>query len=131
MRYEARAATAIALFVVFTGAPADVLAQQETQTTLEPAEAIEHVGEAAVVCGEVVSATYAARSNGQPTFLNLDKPYPNHVFTAVIWGEDRFRFETAPEEAFDEERVCVSGRIETYRGKAQVEVSRPAQIEVR
>ena len=25
---------------------------------------------------------------GQPTFLN-DAPYPNHVFTAVVWGRDR------------------------------------------
>jgi hypothetical protein len=45
-------------------------------STLTSAEASRHTGEAATVCGAVASATYAARSRGGPTFLNLDKPYP-------------------------------------------------------
>jgi hypothetical protein len=56
--------------------------------------AANHVGETATVCGTVASANYAAGSRGSPTFLNLGKPYPNHVFTAVIWGSDRPKFGT-------------------------------------
>ena len=41
------------------------------------------------VCGIVASAHYAASSKGQPTFVNLDKPYPNQIFTVLIWGSDR------------------------------------------
>jgi hypothetical protein len=48
-----------------------------------------HVGETATVCGTVASANYAVRTKGQPTFLNLDKAYPNHVFTIVVWGSER------------------------------------------
>ena len=52
-----------------------------------------HVGEKATVCGKVVSSHYASSSNGEPTFLNLDEAYPNHVFTAVIWGDNREQFD--------------------------------------
>ena len=42
----------------------------------------------------VASAHYAERSKGQPTFINLDKPYPNAPFTVLIWGSDRGKFGT-------------------------------------
>lgn len=48
--------------------------------TLTSAEARNHIGETATVCGHVTSAHYSARGNGQPTFINLDKPYPKSVF---------------------------------------------------
>jgi hypothetical protein len=47
------------------------LCQSKKLTT---AEAKDHVGEQATVCGKVASARYAATSRGKPTFLNLDKP---------------------------------------------------------
>jgi hypothetical protein len=47
------------------------------QKKLTAAEAKDHVGETATVCGSVVSTRYASSTKGQPTFLNLDKPYPN------------------------------------------------------
>jgi hypothetical protein len=60
---------------------------------LSAQEARQHVGEQATVCGVVASGRYAARSRGQPTFLNFDAPYPNAVFTVLIWGEDRPKFD--------------------------------------
>jgi DNA/RNA endonuclease YhcR with UshA esterase domain len=95
--------------------------------SIAPADAINHVGERAIVCGQVASAKYAEQSNGSPTFLNLDRPYPQHVFTAVIWGTSRSRFPSPP-EALSGSRICVSGEIDTYRGRAQIEVSDPDQI---
>jgi hypothetical protein len=95
--------------------------------SLAPAEAINHVGQTHTVCGRVASAKYATNANRQPTFLNLDKPYPNHVFTAVIWGSDRTAFSYAPESLADH-RICVTGTIRLYRGKAEIIVSGPSQI---
>jgi hypothetical protein len=95
---------------------------------VSPADAINHVGQMAIVCGRVATAKYATSSNRQPTFLNLDKPYPNHVFTAVIWGSDRAAFPYAPESLADR-RICVTGTIQVYRGKAEIIVSGPAQIQ--
>jgi hypothetical protein len=47
------------------------------QTLLTPAQAKAHIGEVATVCGKVMSARFAESSNRQPTFLNLDEPFPN------------------------------------------------------
>ncbi|HME70928.1 MAG TPA: DNA-binding protein [Myxococcota bacterium] len=92
-----------------------------------PADAMKHVGEHARVCGKVVSAKYAQSSRRSPTFLNLDEPYPNQVFTAVIWGDAKPRFKTAP-ELLKGHAVCVTGTITLYKGRAEMEVSDPAQI---
>src|SRR2546422_3385128 len=78
--------------------------------TLTPLQAKDHVGENATVCGLVASATFAARTKGQPTFLNLDKPYPEHIFTALIWGSDRPKF-GKPEDTYKGKRICVTGII--------------------
>lgn len=94
------------------------------------AEAAAHEGERGTVCGEVASTRYADRSNGEPTFLNLDRPYPNQVFTALIWGDDRPRFEEPPERHFRGRRICVTGKIGSYRGVPQIVVRRPDQIEI-
>src|SRR5271166_4159118 len=96
--------------------------------SVTPAEAMKHVGERARVCGKVVSAKYAQSSRRSPTFLNLDEPYPNQVFTAVIWGDARPKFKTAP-ELLKGHAVCVTGTITLYKGRAEMEVSDPTQIE--
>ena len=92
-------------------------------------EAINHVGEVAMVCGKVASAKYATTSTGAPTFLNLDKPYPNPVLTILIWPEHRASFGGAPEERFAGARVCITGFVENYNGVAQIESS-GADIEI-
>lgn len=99
------------------------------QKRLTAAEAKDHIGEVATVCGKVVSANYAAGSRGQPTFLNLDKPYPNHIFTIVIWGENRTMF-GRPEVEYRDKQICVTGKIQSYRGVPQIEARSPSQIRV-
>lgn len=98
-------------------------------STVTPEDAINHVGETAAVCGTVASANYATGSNGQPTFLNLNRPYPRHVFTALIWGDDRPKFSYAP-ESLQGEKICVQGVIESYQGTAEIVVKYPSQIVV-
>jgi len=95
--------------------------------SISPEEAERYIGESAEVCGVVASATYAAGSRGRPTFLNLDRPYPDHIFTAVIWGSDRSNFSYAP-ESLRGERICVTGTITVYRDKPQIKVTHPSQI---
>jgi hypothetical protein len=77
----------------------------------------------------VASARYAAKSKGDPTFLNLGKPYPQHVFTAIIWGRWRSRFSYQP-ETLEGRNVCITGTIAVKKGIAEIEVSNPQQIVV-
>lgn len=92
-------------------------------------EAKQHFGEIVTVCGEVVSAYYAITTNGQPTFLNLDKPYPNQIFTVVIWGSNRSKF-GKPEEDYKGKRICVSGKITAYDGLPEIVARDPKQIKL-
>ncbi len=100
------------------------------EAKLEPAEARHHAGEVVAVCGVVASARFIATMPGQPTFLDLDRPYPDRVFTVVIWGLDRPRFAGKPEEIYREQRICVTGRIDLSNGAAQIIVRSPNAVKV-
>jgi hypothetical protein len=97
------------------------------QKKLSAAEAKDHLGEAATVCGTIVSTRYAASSRGRPTFLNMDKPYPNQVFTILIWGNNRSKF-GRPEVDYKDKRTCVTGTISDYRGTPQMVADDPRQL---
>jgi DNA/RNA endonuclease YhcR with UshA esterase domain len=103
---------ALCAVVVFGSLPA-------VAAPLSPEDAAGHVGENATVCGIVASAHFAASSRSQPTFLNLGKAYPAQIFTAVIFGTDRPKF-GAPETKLQGKHVCVTGKIELYRGAPEV-----------
>lgn len=94
---------------------------------LTASEARDHIGEHATVCGKVVSSRYASSTRGQPTFLDLDKPYPSKLFTILIWGENRAKF-GAPENEYRDKRVCATGVITEYRGAPEIVVSAPSQL---
>ena len=63
----------------------------------------------------------------QPTFLNLDQPFPQQIFTVVIFGSDRSKF-GEPEKAFLNQTICATGTIEDYRGLPQIVAKEPKQI---
>lgn len=96
---------------------------------LTAAEAKDHIGDRATVCGKVASTHYAKGSKGEPTFLNLDEPYPKEVFTILIWGSDREKFGT-PEDEYKGLRVCVTGKITSYRGRPEIVATERGQIEI-
>ena len=95
--------------------------------TLAPGDAVSHVGESATVCGVVASAKFAVNSRSQPTFLDFDRPYPNAIFTAVIFGDDRPKF-GSPETTLGGKRICVTGQIRDYRGKPEIILHDPSQL---
>ena len=94
---------------------------------LTPEEAGGHIGEDVTVCGVVASATYAANAPMAPTFLDLGKPYPNQIFTAVIFVNDRSKF-GMPENSMREKNVCVTGEIFLYQGNPEIILHDPTQL---
>ena len=112
----------VLVFAAFIGCPIAAHA-----APLNPEEAGSHVGENATVCGVVASATYAAQAPMAPTFLDLGKPYPNQIFTAVILGNDRSKF-GMPENSMREKNVCVTGEIFLYQGNPEIILHDPAQL---
>lgn len=101
-----------ALFLVLSFAVAPAYARSITA-----AEAASHVDQRATVCGKIAGVHTAYRSAGQPTFIDLDRAYPNEVFTAVIWGRDRAAVGTVSAVGHN---VCFTGTISSYRGVPQI-----------
>lgn len=94
-------------------------------------QASNFIGKSKTVCGKVASTYYAKNSNGSPTFLNIDKPYPNQEFTVVIFDEYRMNFTIAPEEYYKNKNICVNGKIDYYNYSAQIKVKKPSQIRIK
>lgn len=99
------------------------------QKTLAANQAKDLIGEQATVCGKIVSTAYADTSRGKPTFLNFDEPYPNQIFTLLIWGSDRAKFGD-PESAYRGKHVCVRGKVESYKSVPEIVASDPSQVKV-
>lgn len=110
---------AFTLFIAFASA------ESAFAQSLSAAEAKNHVGERATVCGKVAGEKTAMGSRGQPTFINLDAPYPNQVFTILIWGEDR---QNVGELPADGSHVCAAGTIQDYRGVPEIVVKSKGQL---
>jgi micrococcal nuclease len=96
--------------------------------TISPEEAINHIGQQATVCGKVASTHFSSRTKGQPTFINLNRPYPNQIFTILIWGLDRSKFPGAPENYYSNKRICVSGKIQQFKGAPEIIARNANQI---
>ena len=106
-----------------------LLSPVQAQKRLTASEAKDHYAEIVTVCGDVASTRYASLSKGQPTFLNLDKPYPNQIFIVVIWGSKRSEFKT-PEEDYKDKKICVTGKITAYDGLPEIIADDPKQIRI-
>jgi hypothetical protein len=116
---------AVILVIVVAGATLGF-----AQNSISAAEAKNHIGERATVCGQVASTHYAARSRRNPTFINLDKPYPNEVFILLIWGNDRSKFGD-PESIYRSKQICVTGKISDYKGIPEIVAYETNQITIR
>lgn len=84
--------------------------------TIPSAEAKNHIGEKATVCGMVAGKHVAAQSQGTPTFIDLDKPSPNQTLTVVVWERDKGTVGLLPSSG----QLCVAGTITQYRGGAEI-----------
>lgn len=93
--------------------------------SIKAADAKAHVGENATVCGIVASEHTASSSRGEPTFINLDSPYPDQIFTILVWGDDRKNVGELPRL---KSRVCATGLIKDYRGVPEIVVRSSGQF---
>ncbi len=85
-------------------------------------------GKTITVCGTVVSGKLSQKSGA--TFLNLDKKFPNQLFSVSIWKDNRANFDYKPEEALLGKQICVTGEISMYQGKPTMNIKSSSQLEV-
>ena len=90
-----------------------------TWAQITPSDAKSLIGKREIVCGQVASANFAVRTKGQPTFLNLDRAYPNQIFTVLIWGNNRVKGEiiyVTTANRFGRDQHTKSARIRPIKG---------------
>jgi len=88
-------------------------------------DATSHFGERCIVYGTVVTA----RDIGSRCFLNFHQDFRNN-FTVVINREDYVNFPDPPETTYNGQHVRVVGTVIEYRGKPEIIVSSPEDIEI-
>ena len=114
-------------FLLTLGLTAGIMASAQVKT-IPAADAAKHVGDSVTICDKVYSARWLENAKNQPTFLNLGEAYPNQLLTVVIWEDVRKSLGYKPEEKLMDKKVCVTGKIEEFRGKPQIVLHQPAQL---
>jgi len=87
-----------------------------------------HEGKTITVCGTVVATKRSQKSGA--TFLNLDKKFPNQLFSVSIWKNNRSNFDYAPDKALKGKQICVTGKISMYQGKPTMNIKNQSQVEI-
>lgn len=97
--------------------------QSQAEEQIEALRAPFHVGETVLACGRV--AQVSARSD--VTYINLDRPYPNHTLALVVWQSNLLAYESrfGRLSTLEGKRVCALGTIEHYRNGLQVIMKNP------
>ena len=113
------------VFLLFLIAPVSLASNGITEQ-----EIMYEDGQIATVCGEVSSVMHDPNSSKARTLLNIGPEYPNHVFTVVILDKQRSQF-SYELESLKGKDICVTGKIESYKGKAQLESGSEKDILIR
>ena len=107
------------LFLVISGI---ACAQKRYPAT----EAENHVGEYATIVGKVYEVFGSRKGT---IFLDIGGRYPNNPFSAVIFSRDASKFGNV--RVYQGKTVEITGRIQKYRGTAEIILNDPEQIKVR
>ncbi len=70
-------------------------------------------GKPITVCGTVVSTKLSRKGN---IFINLDKKFPNQVFTVSIFKNAAYNFSYDPVEELIGKTICVRGTVSSFGG---------------
>lgn len=78
------------------------------------------------VCGKVVGARTSRKGN---VLLNLDRQYPNQIFTVFVRKEELVNFSYDPEEAWKGRYIKVTGQVIGLGGMPAMFIESEKQIE--
>lgn len=103
---------------------APALESEDVSQRISSTEAKNHIGRSLIVRGRVVQVSIRDKS----VYLNLDKPYPEAPFTAVIFARTMAQFGNLLTLAGKE--VEISGKIIEFHGRPEIVISAKSQLKV-
>jgi endonuclease G len=79
------------------------------------------------VMGTVVSTKLSAKGN---VFLNLDKQFPNQIFTVTIFKDQMTNFSYPPDKDLEGKKIIVTGKTTNFNGVPSMAIENEDDIEV-
>jgi endonuclease G len=79
------------------------------------------------VCGKVVSTKLSSKGN---VFLNLDKGFPNQIFTVSIFKDQLVNFTYAPQTELMGKTICVEGKVADFNGTPSMVIEHEKSVEL-
>ena len=85
-------------------------------------------GDEIKVCGNLVQI----KNFKKGTYLNLNKKYPKQPMTFVLWKDviSNIESEWGNLRTLKNQSVCATGKINSYKGKLQINVNNSYEFEV-
>jgi endonuclease G len=77
------------------------------------------------VCGTVVSMRKSRSGN---LWMNLDKNFPNHIFSAFIPKDKVSGFPYNPMKEWKQKQVCIEGKVSDFDNIPTIRIERQNQI---
>ena len=79
---------------------------------------------------EKVVSTYQSKGEKKTTYLNFGKPYPDALFSVVIFEASLKNFSYSPADYLKGKRVRITGVVKMYKGKPQFVITEEKDIEL-
>ncbi|MEL6355856.1 MAG: DNA/RNA non-specific endonuclease, partial [Bacteroidota bacterium] len=82
-------------------------------------------GKVVTIVGKVVSSRYSRSGN---LWLNLDKKFPNQVFSVFIRKKDLVNFSYDPQKVLEGQTITVKGTVEDFNGVPTMNIDREERV---
>ena len=96
------------------------------QTKIPVDSVSNYIGKSVIVCSQV----FGIKATEKVVLINLGAAYPASPLTIAILAKNFANFTTPPEEFYKNKKLCVTGMLELFKGKAEIVVSKPEEIGV-
>ena len=84
-------------------------------------------GKKHTVCGKVVSTK---KTDAGHVFINLDKQFPNQIFSISIFESNIVNFDYEPEVYLMNQEVCFKGEISSFNGTTSMVIDNGKQVKL-
>jgi endonuclease G len=88
-------------------------------------QATKKIGREVSVCGHVVPSRYSRKGH---LWLNLDRQFPNQIFSIFVRKEDLVNFEYNLKKRYTNQSICVEGKIENFSDSPSITIKGQSQI---
>lgn len=112
------------LITIFCFTVVSAFAQKEIKMD----DAINHAGETVKICTKIYGGKSILNARDTLTLLDAGKPYPDAPLRLVIKGKVQREFTGDIVKYYKGMDVCISGKIELYKGKPEIKITDKAQI---